>query len=387
VTPRIIIIKQRYTAAGGAERFVERTLRSLSEQTLSLTLISRRWQATAGYTFIPCNPFYIGRTWRDWSFHRGACKKLSHLQADLVQSHERTSCCDVYRAGDGVHKVWLQQRDRKLSGWGKLATQLNPYHRYTMAAERRLFQSTRLKAVICNSEMVKQEITTNFATDPKKLHVIYSGIDTQRYNPRLREKFGTATRKQLGIPKNATVFLFVGSGYQRKGLDATLDAFNSLSSLTNLSNLSNNAHLIVVGKDKRLKRYQTLAQQTAAANRIHFIGPVSDAKPYYGCADAFILPTLYDPFANVVLEAMACGLPVITSNKCGAVDIIKQGKNGYICDALDIQSIAFHMQSLLDPTTRQQVGEAGLKHVQTLTLDAMTQQLLSLYQQLLSSEH
>ncbi len=371
--PHIVIIKQRYTAAGGAERFVERTLRALSEHTLNLTLISRQWQAKEGYSFIPCTPFYVGRTWRDWSFHRGACNTLRSLQADLVQSHERTTCCDVYRAGDGVHKVWLEQRQNISGYWERLATRLDPYHRYTLLAERRLFQSAHLKAVICNSKMVKQEIITHFDTHPDKLHVIYNGIDMQHYNTGLREQHRTPIRQRHGIPKNACVFLFVGSGYQRKGLATTLKAFASLPS---------NAHLIVVGKDKQLKHYQNIVTP-----RIHYIGSVDDVKPYYGCADAFILPTLYDPFANAVLEAMACGLPIITSNKCGAVDIIEQGENGFICDALDTKNITQAMQTLLEPEHRQRIGQAGLKRVQGFTLNAMSEQLLNLYQQLLTSNH
>lgn len=369
----IVIIKQRYTTTGGAERFVERALCSLSGQTVNLSLVARQWQAKKGYTFIPCDPFYIGRTWRDWSFHRGVCKELTQLHADLIQSHERTACCDVYRAGDGVHKVWLEQRNRISGYWRRRITPLSPYHCYTLFAERRLFQSSRLKAVICNSEMVKQEIITNFGTDPDKLCVIYSGIDMQRYHPALHEQHRDIIRQQLGIPSDACVFLFVGSGYQRKGLPVTLEAFSSLPS---------DAHLVVVGKDKQLKHYQSTATQ-----RIHYVGPVDDAKPYYGCADAFVLPTLYDPFANVILEAMACGLPIITSDKCGAVDIIDSGENGFICDALDITSIAQAMQSLLDPVIRQHIGQAGQERVQTFTLEAMSQQLLSLYQQLLTSEY
>ena len=117
---------------------------------------------------------------------------------------------------------------------------------------------------------------------------------------------------------------------------------------------------------------------------MHLVGRQADVRPWYGAADALVLPTLYDPFANVVLEAMASGLPVVTSLKCGAVDLIDSGRNGLLCDALDVPALAAHMEHLCDRRARERIGHAGRETVLPLSLDRMAGELMALYRALLS---
>ena len=123
------------------------------------TVIARDWSGPrSGSDWLRCDPRHVGRAWRDASFRRAACALVPPGRFHLVQSHERLSCCDVYRAGDGVHAQWLANRSRAGSAWMRVATALSPYHRQLLAAERRMFTSPRLRAVICNSRMVREEI-------------------------------------------------------------------------------------------------------------------------------------------------------------------------------------------------------------------------------------
>lgn len=369
---KLALIRQRYTPFGGAERFVARAMEALRTQGASVTLVTRRWQGDGGALI--CNPFYLGSLWRDWSFARCACRTLARQDFDLVQSHERIACCDVYRAGDGVHREWLAQRSRVLGPIARLGIRLNPYHRYTLAAERRLFASPRLQAVICNSHMVKEEIMRHFGVAQDKLHVIYSGVDLEAFHPRLKEMHRQAVRARLGIPVDSTLFLFVGSGFERKGLAAALRA---------LAHLPDTAHLSIVGHDRHARRYEHLAAQLGLARRAHFLGAQQDVKPYYGAADAVVLPTLYDPFPNVALEALACGLPLITSTKSGAAELVREGENGFVCDALDVEAISTAMLGLLDSSRAAALGEQARFCVRDHGLVAMSEELLALYRRLL----
>ena len=373
-TLSIALVRQRYATDGGAERFVARALDALKAQNLQLTLVTREWRGGEGFEVLTCRPFHLGRLWRDWAFARCVCRALADRHFDLVQSHERIACCDIYRAGDGVHREWLAQRARVLGPVGRLVLTLNPYHHYVKAAEKNLFTAPRLKAVICNSRMVRDEIQEHFALPEEKLPVIYSGVDTQAHHPGLREH-REAIRARHGIPPKAVVFLFVGSGFERKGLPTVLQA---------MTGLPENCFLLVVGRDKRLAEFQRDAQRLGLFPRVVFAGAQEDVKPYYGAADALTLPSLYDPFPNVVLEAMACGLPVVTSRKCGAAELIEKGKNGFVSDALDVKVQTSFLRNLLDPATRERMGLAARQTVEPLTLAAMSEKLVRLYQGLVT---
>lgn len=370
---KIALIRQRYTAFGGAERFVSRAIGALRAKGAEVTIVTRRWETGQDIPALACDPFYLGSLWRDWGFARGVCKLLQQHPFDLVQSHERLACCDLYRAGDGVHRVWLEQRRRILGPWGKLGLQLNPYHRYTLNAERKLFTSPRLKAVICNSHMVKEEIRQHFGLAGEKLHVIHSGVDGAIFHPGLKAEFNAEVRERYGIPPHAPLFLFVGSGFARKGLAILLET------------LPGDAHLIVVGKDKHAPAYQARAKRLGIAGRIHFAGGQNDVRPFYGAADMAVLPTLYDPFPNVALEALSCGLPLITSSKSGAAEIIAEGENGYVCDALDGACLRQRMAEFtrLPPERRATMNQLARRAAEPFSLDAMSTKLLDLYQTLL----
>ena len=373
---QLTLVRQKYTPYGGAERFVSRTLETLSAQGLDIRVMARKWQGDTPFTVEQCNPFYLGRLSRDSGFGRAVCNRLSKRQG-LVQSHERIPCCDIYRAGDGVHREWLRQRARLRGKLSESFSQLSPYHRYTLNAEARLFNSSRLKAVICNSAMVQKELQEWFGMPEKKLPVIHNGVDSNKFHPALRDEYLETIRNQWNIPLDAPLFLYVGSGFERKGLGPCIEAMKRLNEPS--------ARLLAVGKDRNTGRYKKLAAKLGVDKQVIFAGPQNDVRPYYAAADVLLLPTLYDPFPNVVLEGMACGLPVITSTKSGSTDIIEQGVNGYYCDALDSKALAGFMGELLIPKKRQAVGNAARATVEPMTLERMAEDYLALYQRLLQT--
>lgn len=368
----LALIRQRYVQDGGAERFVARALEALKGQDVRVTLISREWNQADGGEVVIVNPFYIGRLWRDWSFSRAVRKLLQRRDFDIVQSHERIPDCTLYRAGDGVHREWLRQLARARGPLGRLGILLNPYHRYLMWVEKRMFAGPRLKAVICNSKMVRDEIKRHFGLPEEKLHVIYSGVDTETFHPRLKQH-RRALRARYGVSEQATLFLFVGSGFERKGMALLLEAMAALSSDT---------CLIVVGRDKRIGRFEARAGSLGLEGRVRFAGNQPDVGPFYGAADALVLPTLYDPFPNVVLEAMASGLPVVTSDKSGAAEIVRPNESGFVCDALDVNGLRAALESLRVPSRREAMSVMARATVERLDLARMGERLLELYRRL-----
>ena len=376
---RVALIRQKYNPFGGAERFVTKALDALSNnQSIELFLITRQWkssdpQQSASFKVVECNPFSVGRTWRDWSFAKAVRKVVGQENFDLVQSHERIDACDIYRAGDGVHQVWLEHKGRASGFWGRLGDAINPYHRYVLAAEKRLFRSSRLKAVICNSRMVQQEIHSRFGLPLEKLPVIYSAVDADKFYPGLSEH-RQSIRQQYGIPERAMVSLFVGSGFARKGVGPLISA---------LKQLPEHAWCLIVGKDKQQARFHALAKRLGVAERVVFAGGQIDVGPFYGAADVFVLPTLYNAFPNAALEAFACGLPVITSPGSGAAEFVLEGHNGWVVDALDAAAIASKLTLMLDDNQLQAMKYAAANTVTHLTPQKMASEMQQLYRQVL----
>lgn len=364
---KLAIVRQRYTPFGGAERFVERALTALRTQGTDVTVIAREWQGEPGPGFLQCNPFYLGRTWRDASFAACVRRIIAEGRFDLVQSHERIPGCHIYRAGDGVHATWLALRKRARQGFASRLP-LAPWHRYTLAAEAVMFEHPDLKAVICNSVMVRDDIAKRFPAAAGKLHVIYNGVDLDRFHPRLREEHRAPLRKQLGIGDAPPVVLFVGSGFERKGVPTLLQAMARMT--------RNDAVLLVVGRDRNEKQMRWLAAKLGIAKRVHFLGGQEDVRPLYGAADCFALPTLYDPMPNAALEALACGLPVVTTTTSGAAELIKGGISGCVVEPLDAESLARELDAVLASPADPATIRASVEH---LGLDAMATRLVELY--------
>ncbi|KYP95948.1 glycosyl transferase family 1, partial [Sodalis-like endosymbiont of Proechinophthirus fluctus] len=229
----------------------------------------------------------------------------------------------------------------------------------------------QLKKIICNSVMVRGDIIHYYGVEEDKFALIYNAIDQNRFAP----ADGTqrrAAREALSIPERACALIFVGSDFARKGLRQALSAV-----------ANTDRYLIVVGQDKHQRRYQALAQSLGCLSRVRFAGVRQDMLPCYHAADALILPTLYDPFPNVILEAMSCGLPVITSQRCGGMEFIEQGREGFVCDALDIASLMAFAAEMPSREQDPAMGASARQRVSTYTPENLSRQLMSLYRQLL----
>lgn len=377
---KIAIVRQRYNPFGGAERFVERALGALVAEGAEVTLITRSWEGAPGEGFrqITCDPKYSrllgGRSARDRSFARCAQAEMAKGGFDITQSHERIPGCMIFRAGDGVHAAWLAHRARVLSLPQRLAQGVSPYHRYVLGAERAMFAHPALRAVICNSQMVAEEVSQHYGLERSRLPVIYNGVDTAVFHPGLAAEFRESIRAQLGISNRVPLLLFVGSGFERKGVPQLLRAAARMRRAE--------TRIVIVGADRKLNAMKALASRLGLEKRVHFTGPLKDVRPWYGAADGFVLPTLYDPCPNAALEALACGLPLVTSTTCGAQEWVRPGENGWVVDAIDIAELADRLDDLAELAGDPRSRKAARASAEPLTLPAMADRLLALYRSL-----
>jgi UDP-glucose:(heptosyl)LPS alpha-1,3-glucosyltransferase len=240
---------------------------------------------------------------------------------DVVQSHERVLGADVYRAGEGCHRGYLAAlgppRGRRL------------YHRVVLALERRVL--TRTPRVVAIARRGKAEIERLYGVPPERVAVAYNGVDLGRFHPSQRHGHRVRARDEAGVGKDDHALLFVGSGFDRKGLATALDALRALEDPA--------SRLVVVGKGDH-RRFAALAQRLGVEDRVAWLGPRRDVERWYAAADVLVLPARYEPFGNVHLEALASGLPVVTSTAAGGAELIVEGVNGAVRDPRDAAGIA-----------------------------------------------
>ncbi|MGQ9687853.1 MAG: glycosyltransferase family 4 protein [Desulfobaccales bacterium] len=369
---RIALLRFKAGGAGGAETTLGHLARGMAAAGHQVSVYGagktppRHLNLGSEVTYMPV-PVWGGKSAGLLSFALNSRRLLRQARVDVILSLERTLFQQVYRAGDGCHREWLDRRARFLSPAARLAQALSPFHRLMLWLEKRLFADPTLRAVIANSRQVKQEITRHFQVDPEKIRVIYNGLDRRVFQP-----VAEAERRQLcrsfGIPAGDRIILFVGSGFARKGLVYLLEAFAGLK--------EKDVHLWVVGKD-RLASYQALAQRLGVASHVRFWGPQREVAPFYQAADLLALPTLYDPCSNVVLEALGCGCPVITTAANGAGEFVLPGENGAIIaqpDAVPVWVEALHLW--LARRRDNQTSQAAVAAVAALSWEATISQTL-----------
>lgn len=262
-------------------------------------------------------------------------KMRGEKDCDILMSLERLWRCDVYRAGDGVHRAWLERRDEVAGPLQKLSRLLNRKHSATLSLEASLFGKSGAGRVIANSRMVKEEIIRLYGYPAEKINVVYNGVPLQSLQ---RDEVDRAkTREAHGLAKDDIAVLFAGSGWERKGLRFALDA---------MERQEKGMALLVAGRGES-RRFKS--------ERAEFLGIVSEMPSLYAAADIFLLPTIYDPFSNACLEALAAGLPVVTSRANGFSEIIEHGVHGSVIDdPRDIDAIDEALRFWSDPARRAQ---------------------------------
>lgn len=323
-------VRRGYSPSGGAEAYLKRLAEGVVAAGHSAWLITNGEWPAKEWTF-------GGITRIREDSPRGFADEVAKLEGrsncDVIMSLERLWSCDVYRAGDGVHAAWLERRARFSHPLSNFLRRLQSKHDDIVELEHSLFAQRPARRVIVNSEMVKAEIVRIYGYPSENIALVRNGIPTAAF-AKAHENRAT-TRLTLGLEPEVLAVLFVGSGWERKGLRFAVQA---------VEKLGGNARLIVAGRGNQV-RYRSA--------RTQFIG-VRDTTALYGAADIFLLPTIYDPFSNACLEALAAGLPVITTSANGFSEIIESGVHGAVIDdPADTSSLADALRDWSDPRRRE----------------------------------
>jgi UDP-glucose:(heptosyl)LPS alpha-1,3-glucosyltransferase len=384
---KIALINRKYTPYGGVERYLSMVMKRLIERGHEVHIFANEWDTkeagTLGETVHPV-PIWRGPSYVEalsFAFH--ARRRLRTETFDVVHSFDRTISQDIYRAGGGCHREYVSWNRRAASPflrWLSPFQSLKPRDAVLLWLERKTLTETPI--TIINSHRVKEEMIRHYGLAPDRLRVIHNGVDLDRFHPDNVGRYREATRRQYGIGEDALLLLFVGSGFDRKGLGLLIQALGRLAA-EEWKGLP--WRLAVVGRGNP-RPYRNLAQRCGVAERFHFLGPVKDIPPLHAAADLFVLPSLYEPFSNACLEALATGVPVVTTRTNGVSEVM-QGRDagGIVEDPLSPAELASKLAPFAEPSRRLASGHEARLAAAEHPVDRKVDQILSLYHEFLRS--
>ena len=376
---KIALIRKEYTLKwGGAESYVVNLARMLAARNHEVHVFANSWDLPAdpGITFhkVPMIAWYSPL--KNLSFALNTRRLIAREQFDIVNGSSQVFPQDVYRAGDGLHLFNLEAHSSHL--FSRILNRLNPRHRIILSIERQIFKPGHFTHIIANSKLCKQQILNGYGVPEERVAVIYNGVDLNRFYPGIKSRYRTEVRKQLGVSDDTRVMLFVSRNYKRKGLQQLIE------SIALLGEKKQFLKLIVVGRGTP-RPYVRLAGRLGVSDQLIFAGEEPMVERYYAASDFLILPTLYDPFSNVCLEALACGLPVITTRSNGASELIRDGVNGFVLeDANRPEEMAKKISRLMREGICETMGEQAAATARPCTLEENLQQTLALYDKVIA---
>ncbi|MCP5023106.1 MAG: glycosyltransferase family 4 protein [bacterium] len=330
---RIALVHMRHAHSGGTERYLNLVSSHLASVGHQVTIVCRSHEEPTheAITFQVLHPLAFTGAGRMLSFAKAVESHLKSTDYDLVFGLGKTWSHDLIRMGGGCHATYLElAHNATLTPLERLFRKGALKHKLALEIEQRALAAHRSRMgggrplIITNSELVKRDVMERHGVDAEGIRVVYNGTDTERFHARHRSGKGAELRASLGWDAGHQVLLFLGTGYGRKGLDLVLEAAAQLAP-------KNKAlRLMVVGYDSSAATFEARAEQLGIKDRCTFLGGRRDAEVCFGAADVYALPTRYDPFANSTIEAMAAGLPTITTHTNGGSELIQEGISGSV---------------------------------------------------------
>lgn len=306
-----LALMHRRLAGGGTEGDLRRLAGGLAARGHEVHVFcARRDPAPAGVAVRLVPVLRAGRVVRLLSFALAAPRAVARERWDVVVGFGRTPRQDVVRVGGGTHQRYLATMEAAgLRGHAR-----GPYHRAVLWLERRMFASTGHRRVLAVSALAGAEVTADYGVPPERIAVIYNGVDLTRFDPAHRATLGPPTRAALGVPSGWRVCMAIGTGFQRKGFDLLLDLWRSAPPPETV--------LVLVGGDERLAAWRQAVLASPLAGRVVVTGPRADVPALLAAADVVCVPSRQEAFGNVVLEACAAGVAVVTSRRAGAAEVL-----------------------------------------------------------------
>ena len=374
---------------GGAETYIVDLCRSLVGLGHHVDLYAESWKEGVLPPEVRCIAVPVpGRTRRSqlWNFARNSETALAGADYDCTVGFINTYAHDVIIPQGGVHAGSLAANARRFASpitrsLYLLGKSLNPKNLTYRAIERRQYAPERQARVIAVSDMVRRHIQQYHHVPRSLIHVVSNAIDPARVKMSQPSAARCALRSRLGLEPSDLVGLFVGHNYALKGLKPLLRALARRNRQG-----TRPIHLLVCGGG-HVRMYERLAHSLGLAQTVSFLGFHDDIRECYASSDFFVLPTYYDPCSLVVLEALACGLPVITTMQNGAGELITDGKEGYILTSPDAEGeLCNALERMTEETRRKTMAIQAARLGGEQTFDRHTAALIEVFREVATTK-
>jgi UDP-glucose:(heptosyl)LPS alpha-1,3-glucosyltransferase len=359
---------------GGCETYIASLAHRLAADGKEVHFYACRWDAAA----LPaCARFHkielalCPRFLRPWLFGAACRRKLAGAVHDVALGFDKITGLDVLYPQGGVYAASIEHNLLKYrSSWTRrlvrMLKSIDPAHRSFLRLESAQYGRHRhgrhRPVVVAISDMVRRHLEYYYGLDAADVRVVRIAANPARFDETDRPRRRAEWRGHWGFGPGCTVGLFAGINYRLKGLEPLLNALARLPPAPPL-------HLLVAGRPKTTT-FQRLARRLGIAQRVRFAGYCDDMRNAYFATDFLVHPTFYDPCSNVVLEAMACGLPVITSRYNGASELMHPPREGYVIDdPHDHAHLAWCLSQMIDPARRAQCAAAARRAAQLWTFE------------------
>ncbi len=372
---RVVMVIQSYLPRlGGAEKQLSAVCAALKHRGLEPVIVTRRYKDMARSEIINGTQVYRvvsppPKPLAALCFMICGLMKILQLKPDIIHAHELLSPTDLAISAKNWLKVPLVVKVLR-GGW---MGDLYKLHHRGSGKARLARLKKRVNAFITISQEIKAELMVE-GIDDQRCFFIPNGVDISVYKPLVLTK-KQDLREKLGLPSGFLV-LFCGRLASEKGLDWLISVWKQFIP-------GKNATLILAGSGEEEEKLKTLAGEG-----VLFKGFIADPLLYYQSVDAFVLPSSTEGLSNSLLEAMACGLPVIAASVGAAPEVIAHGQTGLLVSPGNSQELLDALEFLYkNPKPRLQIGTNGIDIIRkNYPLEKTVSSLLSLYSELLKKK-
>lgn len=377
-----VVIEQIESWRGGAETSTLELSRGLASAGHEVHLVTTTdSESPPGITIHTIPRAKVLRQRRTAAFVRRAGRFLATRDFDLVHAISPLPTADVYQPRGGLlgevvarNVATRRTASRRLLKRALLA--MNVKQRAFFELERRIFRpdGPRILAV---SEYVERQCRELYNCGSPRVRVVRNGVRLPEIDLEARTWRRAAMRKEYGIAEDTVLLLFVAHNFRLKGLFPLIDTASRL-----VVSGFRRFHLLVVGRDNVVP-FQRRANALGLNSYATFTGPTQRAGEFFLGADACVHPTYYDPCSRVVLEALAHGLPVITTSYNGAAEFMQDGREGFVIHTPDDLGLwARRIQDIASPEVRRSMSENALKLRDRISMTRHVEELIEVFNEI-----